>query len=122
MSQYTVKLLEECANTQYELLLLSGCVFSRGRNGEEARVERWVRTSVPCQGVWALFVDGGQFTEGFKEEWVFVFCRTPKCRVWSLRPLGPGAPSSGSTENATGQGSKEELRGDSPRVGLISRQ
>ena len=33
-----------------------------------------------------------------------------------------GAPSSGSTENATGQGSKEELRGDTPRVGLISRQ
>ena len=56
MSQYMVKLLEECANTQYDLLLLSsGCVLCRGRNEEEARVERWVRTSVPCQGVWALF-------------------------------------------------------------------
>ena len=123
MSQYMVKLLEECANTQYELLLLSsGCVLSRGRNGEEARVERWVRTSVPCQGVWALFVDGGQFTEGFKEVWIVVFCRTPKCRVWRLHPIGPGAPSSGSTENAMEQGSEEELRGDSPRIGLISRQ
>ena len=94
MSQYMVKLLEECANTQYELLLLSsGCILSRGRNGEESHGERWVRTSVPCQGIWALFVDGEQFSEGFK---------TPKCRAWSLRPVGPGAPSSGITEKATG--------------------
>ena len=36
-------------------------------------------------------------------------------------PVGPGAPSSGRTEKATGQ-RNEELRGDSPRIGLISSQ
>lgn len=83
-------------------------MLSRGGVGVEAQ-ERWGRASVPYQGVWTLFVDG--LLEDLRRGGLLSSCRTAKGRVWSPHPVGLGAPSSGSVENAAGEGSEREPPG-----------